>query len=1064
MAVLIPELLTAQLVRLFPTPCRVVDQVQIELRVADDRDALDGLEPVEDPFVMRREEVDTTTGLHRREVERLREALARLNPDLPADALEDAYRKLMRTDAKSLLERNRAMHRALVDGVEVDYRRNDGSIAGAQVSVIDFDRLDNNDWLAVNQFTVSEGQHTRRPDVVLFVNGLPLAVIELKNPADEDATVWSAFNQLQTYQAQIPALFAANAALVASDGVQARIGSIGAGKEWFKPWRTIGGRQDAPASVPELQVVLEGVFEKRRFLDLVRHFIVFEDWGGGKLAKKMAGYHQFHAVNVALDETLRAAHRGRGDRVSETRGRYSAGERPGGEEGDRRVGVVWHTQGSGKSLTMAFYAGRVILHPAMENPTIVLLTDRNDLDDQLFGTFARCSDLLRQPPVQAADRADLRARLSVASGGVVFTTIQKFLEKGDRHPVLSGRHNIVVIADEAHRSQYDFIDGFARHMRDALPNASFIGFTGTPIEKTDANTQAVFGNYISVYDIQRAVADGATVPIYYESRLARLELRESEKPRIDPDFEEATEGEEVERKEKLKSRWAQLEAIVGSEKRVALVAQDLVEHFENRLRAMDGKAMVVCMSRRICVALFDELARLRPGWVGDTDEQGSLKVVMTGSASDLLDWQPHIRNKARREAMATRFRDPGDPFRIVIVRDMWLTGFDAPSLHTMYVDKPMRGHGLMQAIARVNRVFKDKPGGLVVDYLGLADELKQALATYTEAGGTGKTALDQAEAVALMLEKYEVCRGLFHGVNWSAWTTGAAPIRLSLLPAAQEHVLAQKDGKERLLRAVTELSKAFALAVPHEEAIRIRDDVGFFQAVRAVLAKSAPGERKTDEELDHAIRQIISKAVVSDEVIDIFAAAGLKKPDISILSDEFLAEVRCMPHRNLAVELLQKLLKGEIRLRSKRNLVQARSFAEMLEQAVRKYQNRAIEAAKVIEELIQLAKDMRAATARGEELGLTDDELAFYDALETNDSAVKVLGDETLRAIARELVETVRKNVTIDWTVRENVRAQLRVLVKRILRKHGYPPDKQEKATVTILEQAELLSEQWTTV
>jgi type I restriction enzyme R subunit len=995
--------------------------------------------------------------------QRLRRALTRLNTDLPADAIDEAYRRLVRTDAPSLVERNRAVHRLIVDGVPVEYRRADGSIAGAQARVIDFDTPDNNDWLAVNQFTVSEGQHTRRPDVVLFVNGLPLAVIELKNPADEDATVWSAFNQLQTYQSQIPALFGANAALVVSDGVHARLGSIGAGREWFKPWRTIGGRDDAPARIAELQVVLEGVFEKQRFLDLLRYFIVFEDPGRGQLSKKMAGYHQFHAVNVALDETLRAARRSRADRVSDPRGHFSAGGQAGGDEGDRRVGVVWHTQGSGKSLTMAFYAGRVILHPKMENPTIVVLTDRNDLDDQLFGTFARCSDLLRQPPVQAADRADLRTKLAVASGGVVFTTIQKFLpeEKGDRHPVLSERRNVVVIADEAHRSQYDFIDGFARHMRDALPNASFVGFTGTPIERTDASTQAVFGNYISVYDIQRAVADGATVPIYYESRLAKLELKDSERPKIDPEFEEATEGEEVERKEKLKSRWAQLEAVVGSENRMSLVARDLVEHFENRLTTLDGKAMIVCMSRRICVALYNELARLRPSWVGDGDEHGALKVVMTGSASDPLDWQAHIRSKSRRETLAARFRDPSDPFSIVIVRDMWLTGFDAPSLHTMYVDKPMHGHGLMQAIARVNRVFKDKPGGLVVDYLGLADELKRALATYTEAGGTGETALDQAEAVAVMLEKYEICRGLFHRFDWSRWIAGRPQERLSLLPAALEHILAQRDGKDRLLKTVTELSKAFALAVPHDEALRIRDDVGFFQAVRAVLTKSAPGERKTDEELDHAIRQIISKAVASDEVVDIFAAAGLKKPDISILSDEFLAEVRSMPHRNLAVELLQKLLKGEITLRSKRNLIQGRSFADLLEQAVRRYQNRSIEAAQVIEELIRLAKDMRAAAARGEELGLTDDELAFYDALETNDSAVKVLGDETLRAIARELVETVRRNVTIDWTVRENVRAQLRVLVKRILRKHGYPPDKQEQATVTILEQAELLSQQW---
>jgi type I restriction enzyme R subunit len=699
----------------------------------------------------------------------------------------------------------------------------------------------------------------------------------------------------------------------------------------------------------------------------------------------------------------------------------------------------------------------------MQNPTLVVLTDRNDLDDQLVGTFAHCQDLLRQKPEQVDSRADLRTQLHRASGGIVFTTLQKFTpeDKGDAFPLLSDRRNIVVIADEAHRSQYDFLDGFARHMRDALPHASFVGFTGTPIEKADANTRAVFGDYISIYDIQRAVQDGATVPIYYESRLAKLELKDSERPTIDPEFDEVTEGEEVERREKLKSRWAQLEALVGSEHRLKLIARDLVDHFEKRLEVLDGKAMIVTMSRRVAVALYRELITLRPEWHSTDDATGRLKVVMTGSASDPLDWQDHIRNKPRREALAKRYRDPKDPFQIVIVRDMWLTGFDAPSLHTMYADKPMRGHGLMQAIARVNRVFKDKPGGLVVDYLGLADELKQALATYTEAGGTGKTAINQAEAVAVMLEKYEVCEGLFHGFDWGHWTSGTPGQRVSVLPAAQEHILAQRDGKTRLLGAVTELSQAFALSVPHSEAIRIRDDVGFFQAVRAVLAKSEPDGRRSSDEVDHAIRQIISRAVASSEVVDIFEAAGLKKPDISILSDDFLAEVQGMPQRNLAVELLQKLLKGEIRSRGKRNVVQSRSFADLLEQSIRKYQNRAIETARVIEELIHLAKEMRAANARGEELGLSEDELAFYDALETNDSAVKVLGDDTLKMIARELVETVKRNVTIDWTVRENVRAQLRVYVKRILRKYGYPPDLQEKATQTVLEQAEVLSELW---
>ena len=993
---------------------------------------------------------------------RLRDALARLNPDLPDTALDDAFRRLVRPEGATPEASNRAVHRLLLDGVTVQYRDDSGAIHGAQAFAIDFDDPEGNDWLAVNQFTVVENKRERRPDVVLFVNGLPLGVVELKNPADEDATIWTAWRQLQTYKAELPSLFAFNAALVVSDGVEARIGTLTAGREWFKPWRTISGETLADPHMPQLQVMLAGAFQPRRFLALVRDFIVFED-DGGALAKKMAGYHQFHAVGTAVAETLRAAELQRASGLREDTGRYESGRRPGGDPGDRRIGVVWHTQGSGKSLTMAFYAGRIVREPAMENPTVVVLTDRNDLDDQLFATFARCRDLLRQPPVQAESRADLRARLAVEAGGVVFTTIQKFFpeEKGDLHPRLSERRNIVVIADEAHRSQYDFIDGFARHMRDALPNASFVGFTGTPIELQDANTRAVFGNYISIYDIQRAVEDGATVPIYYESRLAKLALDEGEKPNIDPGFEEATEGEELDRKEKLKTKWAQLEAVVGAEKRIALVAEDIVAHFERRTEAMDGKAMVVCMSRRICIELYRALVSLRPGWAHADDDKGRIKVVMTGAASDPPDWQRHIGNKSRREALAKRFRDAGDPLCIVLVRDMWLTGFDAPSLHTMYVDKPMRGHGLMQAIARVNRVFHDKPGGLVVDYLGLAHELKRALATYTESGGRGRTALDQSEAVAVMLEKYEICLGLFHGFDRTRWVDRTPGERVALLPAAQEHILAQENGKDRCLRAVRELSQAFALAVPHEEAIGIRDDVAFFQTVRSGLAKRADGEARPAEELDHAVRQIVSRAVAPEGVLDIFAAAGLEKPDLSILSEEFLAEMRGLPQRNLAVELLQKLLKGELAARRRRNVVQARSFAEMLEQTLQRYRNRAVEAAQVIEELIQLARELREANARGETLGLSEDELAFYDALETNDSAVRVLGDETLRDIARELVETVRGNVTIDWTLRENVRANLRRLVRRILRKHGYPPDKQEKATRTVLEQAEVLSAGW---
>ncbi len=921
----------------------------------------------------------------------------------------------------------------LVDGIPVEYQAPDGRAVHDAVHLIDFEDPGTNDWLVVNQFTVVENHHNRRADVVLFVNGLPLGVIELKNLGDENATVKGAWQQLQTYKYDIPGLFVFNEVLVVSDVQEARAGTLTASWERFMPWKTVEDDAIALATMTDLEVLIKGVFQKARFLDLIRHFVVFEAEG----AKKMAGYHQFHAVNKAVNCTVRAA----------------------SEAGDRRVGVIWHTQGSGKSLSMAFYAGKIIQHPAMENPTLVVLTDRNDLDDQLFSTFAACHDLLRQKPEQAADRRQLRELLTRASGGVIFTTVQKFLpeQKGDTFPLLSDRRNIVVIADEAHRSQYDFIDGFARHLRSALPNASFIGFTGTPIELTDRNTRAVFGDYIDVYDIQRAVEDGATVRIYYEGRLAKLELDEDEKPKIDPEFEEITEGEEQTTKEKLKGKWARLEAMVGAEKRIGLVAEDLVEHFERRLEAMDGKAMIVCMSRRICVDIYKASTRLRPQWHDEADDRGAIKVVMTGSATDRLDWQPHIRNKVRREALAKRFKDPDDPLGIVIVRDMWLTGFDAPCLHTMYVDKPMRGHGLMQAIARVNRVFKDKPGGLVVDYLGLADQLRRALADYTESGGTGKPTFDQEEAVAKMLEQYEICCGMFHAFDYRHLLAAPAKERVSGVMAAMEHIIAQKDGKRRFLEVVTRLSHAFALSVPHEDALRIRDEVAFFQTVRVALVKSTPLPGKGKEDLDTAIRQIVSKAVASEQVIDIFSAAGLKKPDISILSDEFLADIRRLPHRNLAAELLQKLLSDEIKVRQRKYLVQSRQFSEMLAEAIRKYQNRSIEAAQVITQLIELAKQMREAHRRGEDLGLSDDELAFYDALEVNDSAVKVLGDETLRLIARELVEAVRRNVTIDWAVKETARAKLRAMVKRILRKHGYPPDKQEKATQTVLEQAELL-------
>jgi len=989
-------------------------------------------------------------------VGRLRAALERINPNVPAEALEDAFRKVTRPSSPALVGNNRSLHKMLADGIEVEYRH-EGRIKGDKVWLIDFENIENNDWLAVNQFTVVENHINRRPDVVIFINGLPLAVIELKNAADAKATIWSAFKQLQTYKNEITSLFVYNEALIISDGTHARLGSLTADKERFMPWKTIAGDTLAEGHAIELEVLLRGVFEKRRFLDLVRYFIVFEDDGRGQPIKKMAGYHQFHAVNMAIEQTIRASME-KGKLVAESRGHYLTHQPRNAKAGDRRIGVVWHTQGSGKSLTMAFYAGRIVLHPAMENPTIVVITDRNDLDDQLFGTFSRCKDLLRQSPVQAESRDALADLLrKSASGGIIFTTIQKFVANEE---ALSERRNIVVIADEAHRSQYDFIDGYANAMHEALPNASFIGFTGTPIELKDANTRAVFGDYLSIYDIQQAVTDGSTVPIYYEGRLAKLELKEEERPKIDPEFEELTEGEEVEDKEKLKTKWAALEAIVGTDERVDLIARDLLKHFDLRLEVMEGKAMIVCMSRRICVGLYDAIIKLRPEWHSNDDKQGVIKIVMTGSAAD-TEWQNHIRTKARREELAHRFKDPQDSFKVAIVRDMWLTGFDVPSLHTMYLDKPMQGHGLMQAIARVNRVYGDKPGGLIVDYLGLAYHLQQALAVYTESGGKGHTAIDQEEAVALTLREYEVCRDMFHGFDYSKWKNGKGNEQLSLMNWAQDHILGLENGKQRYTQTVTRLSQAFALAVPNERVLPIRDDVGFFQSVRARIIKSSPEHELQAEDVEQAIRQIISRAVASDEVIDIFKAAGLKKPDISILSDEFLADMKNMPQRNVAIELLRKLLNDEIKLRSRKNVVQSRSFAEMLERTIRSYQNRAIEVAEVIAELIELAKEMREANKRGEALKLSEDELAFYDALEVNDSAVKVMGDDTLKDIARELVRTVHENATIDWTVKENVRAKLRVMVRRILRKYGYPPDMQDKATQTVLEQAEVIAKDW---
>ena len=977
--------------------------------------------------------------------QRLRTALTKINPKIPALAIDDAIKRIISADSPSLVVNNRTFHKMLTDGVDVQFRNASGRDVTDKVWLLDFNNPNANDWLVVNQFTVIENHVNRRPDVVVFVNGLPLSVIELKNPAGQHATVRTAYNQFQTYKAQIPCLFTCNELLIISDGHEAKIGSLTANWERFTPWRTVDGKKTEPLSVPQLETLVKGVFEKRRFLDLIRSFIVFEE-DAGSIIKKLAGYHQYHAVNLAVEDTVRAS----------------------SPKGDKRIGVVWHTQGSGKSLSMIYYASKIILHPKMENPTLVVLTDRNDLDDQLFTNFSLCKDLLRQTPVQAESRTHLKDLLKVASGGVIFTTAQKFAPEKDetQYPLLSDRRNIVVIADEAHRSQYDFIDGFARHMRDGLPKASFIGFTGTPIELNDRNTKAVFGEYISVYDIERAVEDKTTVKIYYEGRLAKLELTESEKPKIDPDFEDITETEEVTEKSKLKRKWSRLEAMVGTEKRLALVAKDIVQHFEKRQEAMDGKAMIVCMSRRICVDLYDQIIKLKPEWHSQDFGKGVVKVVMTGSAADPERYSQHLMTPKVRKDIENRFKRPQDPLKIVIVRDMWLTGFDVPCLHTMYVDKPMQGHGLMQAIARVNRVFKDKPGGLIVDYLGIAEELKEAVAQYTASGGKGSPAYDQDVAVSLMLEKHEVVKGIFHGFDWKPFLIGSATERLASLSQAVEFILAQKDGRERVLAHVRLLTEAFALSVPDERALAIRDDIAFFQAVRSQLFKLGSGggggeDDDNEKDVDKAVKQLVARAVTSSEVVDIFTAVGLDKPDISILSEEFLSEVQKMPQKNLAVALFKKLMKDAIIRQARNNLVQSRNFSEMLEETIRKYQNRTIEVAQVISELVDIAKQFKKAMNRGEEMGLNDAEIAFYDALETSDSAVMEMGDETLKAIARDLVKAVRNSVTIDWTMKDSVKAKIRTMVKRILRKYDYPPDKQEKATATVLEQAEMLCGDW---
>ncbi|WP_422001488.1 type I restriction endonuclease subunit R [Reyranella sp.] len=1025
---------------------------------------------------------------------RLTAAIERLNPGIPAEARGDALRKVLATEHPSLTQENRRLHRLMVEGVDVEFFGDDGTIRGDKVRMIDFDDMAANDWIATSQFTVIAGGVERRPDIVVFVNGLPLGVIELKAPGGESATLSGAYNQLQTYKAQIESLFRSNAVMVTSDGITARIGSLTADQERFMPWRTTDGQVIAAKGQPELTTLIEGIFERQRFLDLVRDFTVFGETGSG-ISKILAGYHQFHAVKRAVASTVRALALnnetpGGSSRKRELAEAPSAYGLPGVEnypKGDKRIGVIWHTQGSGKSLLMAFYAGQLVRLPEMENPTIVVITDRNDLDDQLFGTFSMCRDLIRQTPIQADSRDDLRSALNRASGGVIFTTIQKFSPAAGEttYPMLSDRRNIVVIADEAHRSQYGFRAkveqktgeisyGFAKYLRDALPKASFIGFTGTPIEQGDVSTPAVFGEYIDIYDISRAVEDGATVPIYYESRLARIELPEKEKPKIDAEIEELTEDEATTEQERIKRKWATVEALVGSEKRLAMVADDLVRHFEDRVAAMDGKAMVVCMSRRICVALYDHIVALRPDWHSDDEATGAVKVVMTGSAADPPAWQAHIGTRARRDLLAKRAKDANDPLKLVIVRDMWLTGFDAPSMHTMYVDKPMKGHGLMQAIARVNRVFRDKPAGLVVDYIGIAQNLKNALGQYS-GSDRRQTGIDEAEAVALLVEKYEVVKAMYHGFDYARGLSGTAHERLVVLAEAIEWILGRQheaaakettdDGKRRENRryqdAVLALSKAFALASASDEARAIRDEVGFFQAVRVALVKSAGGAGTGASNRDFAIQQILDRAVVSTEIVDILAAAGITTPDISILSDEFLAEVQQLEKKNLALEALRKLLNDEIRSRSRTNIVETKRFSERLEAAIARYHTNAISTVEVLQELIELAKEVRAAHRRGEEEGLSEDEIAFYDALAENESAIEAMGNDSLKVIAHELLVSLKGSVSVDWSHRESARARMRVLVKRILRKHGFPPDLQDAAVQTVLRQAEALSARW---
>lgn len=999
-------------------------------------------------------------------IDRLKAAIQRINPRSDPFTLDQAVKQYMNPPSQDLITNNEAFHLMLTNGIEVEYTR-EGYTRGDKIWLIDFDNIANNEFIVCNQFTVIENNINKRPDLILFINGIPLIIIELKNPEDEKATVKKAFNQLQTYKDTIPVLFNYNAFLVASDGLDAKAGSLSAGFTRFMAWKSIEGKKEEPALIPQLEVLIKGMFNHETLLELIRHFTVFEksrieDPGGQvvvKTIKKVAAWHQYYAVSKAVESTKTAS----------------------GEHGNQKGGVVWHTQGSGKSLSMVFYAGKLVLE--LNNPTIVVITDRNDLDDQLFDTFAGCRHLLRQDPVQVESRDDLINRLKVASGGIVFTTIQKFFpEEGrEQYPLLSGRKNIIVIADEVHRSHYGFkartiyekdekgretgtrvAYGFAKYIRDALPNATFLGFTGTPVEKEDINTPAVFGNYIDIYDIEQAIEDGATVRILYESRLAKIHLKEEMKEEIDLDLAMVAEDAEEYQIESSKAKWSRLEAVVGHPERIKAIAKDIVTHFDIRQFGFRGKAMVVTMSRRVAVELYEEIINLKPEWHHQDHDKGEIKVVMTTSSSDPKSFQKHHTSKQQRKYLAERFKDPCDPMKVVIVRDMWLTGFDAPCLKTMYFDKPMHGHSLMQAIARVNRVYGDIEAGLIVDYIGIAADLKNAISVYTESGGKGQPTMDQTTAVNAMLEKNEIVRQMFFGFDYMRYFRADTGKKLHIILEAQEHILGLEDGKNRFVKEVTLLSKAFAISLPQPRALDLKDEIGFFQAVKARLVKFEPvTDGRSDEQVETAVKQIVDRAIVSDGVIDIYSAAGIRKPDISILSDEFLEEVRGMKHKNVALELLKKILNDEIKVRVRQNLIQGRKLSEMLDNAIKRYLQNLLSSTEIIEELIGLAKDIRKADQRGEEMGLSQAELAFYDALADNQSAVEVLGNEILRDLARVLVDRVRKNTTIDWTIKESVRARLRVIVKRTLNKYGYPPDKQKLATETILKQAEMMAEEW---